>query len=141
MRNAIISIKSIQTSGEETDTTEIITEGQYVIVSFDGSLLIRYNETEATGYDGSTTTVNVIDGKWLKMIRTGSSEAELLVELDKKNYCHYNTPFGSLTMGVSAEKVEASYSDEGAHVLAEYIIDVNSLLVGKYSLKIDVRPV
>ena len=80
MRDAIISIKSIQTSGEETDTTEIITEGQYVIVSFDGSLLIRYNETEATGYDGSTTTVNVIDGKWLKMIRTGSSEAELLVE-------------------------------------------------------------
>ena len=84
MRDAIISIKSIQTSGEETDTTEIITEGQYVIVSFDGSLLIRYNETEATGYDGSTTTVNVIDGKWLKMIRTGNSEAELLVELDKK---------------------------------------------------------
>ena len=33
MRDAIISIKSIQTSGEETDTTEIITEGQYVIVS------------------------------------------------------------------------------------------------------------
>ena len=31
MRDAIISIKSIQTSGEETDTTEIITEGQYVL--------------------------------------------------------------------------------------------------------------
>ncbi len=138
MKKAMISIKSTQTAGEETDTTEIITQGRYS--TDNGSCVLSYEETEATGYDGSVTCVKVESGRWLKMLRTGSASAELFIELGRKNYCHYETPYGDMTMGVLAKKVDADVSEDGGHISAEYEIDVNSMLLGNFKLEIEVRP-
>lgn len=138
MKDALIKIRSIQINEEDKDETEIITEGRYELK---GSVCeLRYDETEATGYEGSVTSVKAEHGKWLRMIRAGAANAELFVEVGRKNYCHYATPYGDMVMGVLAKSVNADVNEDGGRINAEYIIDVNSILLGNFSIDIDIKP-
>ena len=74
------------------------------------------------------------------MIRAGAANAELFVEVGRKNYCHYATPYGDMVMGVLAKSVNADVNEDGGRINAEYIIDVNSILLGNFSIDIDIKP-
>lgn len=137
MKDVIISIKSIQRANGEEERTEVITEGGYSLT--DDGCEIVYNETDATGYEGSVTSVSVAAGKRLEIIRSGAVSSELLIETGRKNYCLYGTPYGDLTVGAQAKRIEARIDENGGHILAEYSMDINSLAMGDYILDIEVK--
>ena len=54
----IIEMKSVQSSDDDTDKMELITEGRF---AFEGlRYVIEYNDSEATGFEDSVTTIEVI---------------------------------------------------------------------------------
>ncbi len=137
MNNAILTIKSTQSDGKETNRTEVITEGKFV--KTDIGFEISYTETEATGYQGCNTTLTYSQGR-LQLIRMGSANSDLLIEAGKKNYCLYGTPYGDLTVGVLGKTVDALITDNGGRVNASYVLDINSAYVGDYEISLEIKP-
>lgn len=137
MNDVLITIKSTQRNGEISDVTEVITEGRYILTSTGCEMF--YTETEATGFEGSQTIVRVVPDKRLEMMRSGTANTELLIETGRKNYCRYGTPYGEVTVGAIAKKVDADLKENGCFVTAEYTMDINSELLGEYTLEISVK--
>ena len=135
--DAVIKIKSIQREGADQSETEVITAGSFRKIK--SGYELRYDETDATGYEGSKTVLKILDGSRIEMTRSGSVSSELYIERGKKNFCLYGTPFGEVTVGVQGKNVESRMTDAGGNVSASYVIDINSSLIGDYDLEIDVR--
>lgn len=133
----MITVKSLQRIDDEVNETEIITEGTLEATA-DGYEL-RYIESDTTGYEGANTLLKINQNKF-ELLRTGSVEGELIIELDKKNFCHYGTPYGELIVGVQAKYIKNNLSIFGGKAEAGYVMDMNSVLVGNYELTVEVKP-
>ncbi len=138
MKDVIISIKSIRRLDGNDDCTELITEGCYR--KTEEGCELSYAETDATGYEGSVTNVSVAAGKSLEIVRSGKFSSELIIETHRKNYSCYGTPFGDLTVGASAKKIEARLDENGGSIIAEYSMDINSQDMGDYFMQIAIKP-
>ena len=55
--NYLITIKGTMEQDGHSDSVELMTHGSFL--QRDGNFYIIYKETEATGYDGCTTTVKI----------------------------------------------------------------------------------
>lgn len=137
MRDAVITIRSIQREGMEENKTEVITAGSFQKIK--SGYELRYDETDATGYEGSKTILRILDGSRIELLRSGAVSSELYIERGRKNFSLYGTPFGEITVGVQGKSVESRMTDMGGNVSASYVIDINSSLIGDYDLEIDVR--
>ena len=73
--------------------------------------------------------------------RSGNVNAHMVFEEGKKHYTMYETPYGAISMGVSA--LEAAFREENGEitVVIRYIIDVDSSEISRNSFEINVREV
>lgn len=134
----IIRIKSRIEQDGDASNIELMTRGSFVRKG--GSFYITYAETETTGYEGCTTTVKVAeDESRVSMLRFGPAASQLLIERGRRHLCHYETGFGSMTMGVTADEIESHLNDKGGTVKFSYLLDAdNADMVSKSSLEISV---
>ena len=102
--NYLITIKGTMEQRGDTDTVELMTRGS--LVHKDGAYYIVYKETETTGYEGCTTTVKVAeDARKVSMLRFGKQSSQLIIEKGTRHLCHYETGYGSISLGVAAVEV------------------------------------
>ena len=111
-----------------------------------GSYYITYKETETTGYEGCTTTLKIAaDGSRVAMLRFGKgggAGTQLLIEKGKRNLCHYETGYGSMTLGVTADEIECGLTEKGGTAKFGYLLDANSAeLVSRNRLEVTVTHV
>lgn len=137
--NVKIALVSKQFDGSDSEQVELFTEGRLKIFN-DEKYELDYNETEATGFEGSVTKLVVSKGGKVEMLRSGSAVASLVVELGRKHHCHYGTPYGDFMVGVTAKEIRSSVSGEGGKLNFSYVIDVNSSYIGDFEIDIDVKP-
>lgn len=117
----LIQVKGTIDQDGETDTIELITRGNFVWRS--GKYFISYAETEATGYQGSTTTVRVEKDEKVSMLRHGASPSQLIIEKGKRHVCHYNTAYGTINLGVAADTIHNHLTDKGGEISFSYTLD------------------
>jgi uncharacterized beta-barrel protein YwiB (DUF1934 family) len=134
----LIRIKSSVEQGDAPETIELTTRGSFLRKN--GSFFITYKETETTGYDGSTTTLKVAeDASQVAMLRYGRANTQLLIEKGRRNVCHYETGYGSITLGVTADEILSELTEKGGRVRFSYMLDADSAeLVSKSSLDVSV---
>lgn len=109
---------------EGTDSVELMTRGSFVRRG--GSFFITYKESETTGYAGCTTTVKVaVDASKVTMLRFGPAASQLIIEKGTRHLCHYETGYGSMTLGVAADEIESWLTDEGGQVNFSYTLDAD----------------
>ena len=111
-----------------------------------GSYYITYKETETTGYEGCTTTLKIaVAGSRVVMLRFGKNGGvgtQLQIEKGKRNLCHYETGFGSMTLGVTADEIVNELTEKGGTVRFAYLLDANSAdLVSRNRLEVTVTHV
>lgn len=136
-KNVLITFKTKQEDGSSSDEIEIITDG--VFGKTDDGYIIKYDETEATGYDGCTTTLTVTGNEKVVMDRSGPAASQLVIDKAKKQFCQYKTPFGSLQMGVQTGDIRSSLTESGGDLYFKYVIDLESSLLANYEVNINVR--
>lgn len=141
----IIRIKSVieppDCDGSEKlpDHVELMTRGSYVQKG--ESYYITYKETETTGYEGCVTTLKLAaDGSRVAMLRFGQeNNSQLLIERGRRNLCHYETGYGSITMGVTADEIQCDLSEKGGTARFSYLLDADTAeLVSRNSLEVTV---
>ena len=140
----LITIKGTMEQRGDTDTVELMTRGS--LVHKDGAYYIVYKETETTGYEGCTTTLKIAaDGSRVAMLRFGKgggAGTQLLIEKGKRNLCHYETGYGSMTLGVTADEIECGLTEKGGTAKFGYLLDANSAeLVSRNRLEVTVTHV
>ena len=138
MDNANITLKMKQTADEETDTSELFTVGEYRL--HNGEYFIDYDESEATGYDGSHVQLRVND-KLVTMTRTGAAFSSLIFERGERHYCHYGTEYGDCMIGITTVGLDTNLDENGGRIFIKYTLDVNAglMLTNEITIKIRVK--
>ena len=134
-----IKMESTSMVDGDTDSIELMTEGylrQSVHEGIEG-WEISYDDTEATGFVGSTTIVSVFGDSYASMQRVGSAESLLIIE---RHHCHYSTDEGGMMIGIFTRDIDNTISKEGGHLYMHYVIDINSILISENEVYITVKP-
>ena len=120
--NYLITIKGTMEQDGERESVELMTRGKFVRRG--SSYFIAYEETEATGYAGCTTTVKATaDAREVVMTRFGKVPTQLVIEKGVRHICHYETGFGSVSLGVAADVIELDLTDAGGRLQFSYTLD------------------
>ena len=131
-------------TGEKEKCVELMTRGEFTLRG--SSYYITYKETETTGYEGCTTTLKIAaDGSRVAMLRfgkNGGAGTQLLIEKGRRNLCHYETGYGSLTLGVTADEILCDLTEKGGTVRFAYLLDADSAeMVSRNRLEVTVTHV
>lgn len=134
--NYIITIDNIQRHDSGEDRFTFSTVGDYFTEG--DTRVIAYQDSAATGFEGSETTLHVSPGM-VTMIRTGEYASSLILEKGKRHTCHYGTPIGDLPLGIYTSRLNNELTDSGGTLDFSYSLDLNANLFASTDLKITVR--
>ena len=137
MKDVIISIVGTQTTqGDDADTIELVTDGQYY--HSPERTVLTYQESELTGLEG-TRTYFTIGPRDVVMSREGKMSTRMVFEEGKKHMFLYETPFGAATMGVNTHRVSHHMGEHGGEMEIDYVVDFDHTVVGRNNFKIRVQ--
>ena len=136
-KDVIISIKGIQQyENAEPDLTELVTEGR--LEREGSSYTLSYQESELTGLEGTLTTFQ-IEPERITLMRVGEYNAQMVFQKGRRHMSLYNTPYGSMTIGVNTQRLLADLTDQGGAIEIDYAIEIDHTVAGRNMFQIRVR--
>ena len=135
--NVMIAMTSVQIVNDDRTETELVTEGTYRMEG--DTAYISYADSEATGFDGSVTEVEVHGERLASIRRSGTATSNLVIETNKKHYCHYAMPFGEMVIGVYTHGIRNGLTPEGGELFMRYTIDMNGSYLSVNEIRLSVR--
>lgn len=138
-KDVLISIRGIQKVDAEQDTTELFTRGNYYRKN--DHYYITYEESEATGFQGSRTTLKVEGERRVTLIRSGQVRSHLVVESGERNIGMYGTEAGDMVIGINTHQIRSGLTDSGGDLYFSYSLDINSSLISENEIFVSVREV
>lgn len=127
--NVVISIRGQQLFDEgEPDVMELITQGTLELVE-DGYNL-TYEETELTGLEGTVTTF-VVRPNQVSLTRQGKVNSIMVFEEGQVHFSMYETPYGSVPMGVNTRRVTCQRNAAGGYIEIDYSIELDRSITGQ----------
>lgn len=136
-KDVLVAIAGLQYELESEEPIEVITAGQYFCK----------NEKHYVLYDEILDERNEVCKNKIKIgtdmveiLKSGASNVHMVFELGKKNLTYYNTPFGSLLIGIDTTKIVCSESEEAIELNIEYGLEVNYSHVSDCSITVKVTP-
>jgi len=121
-KKVILSIRGTQKGSDGEDhQIELITEGKFY--EKDGVYFLEYEETELSGMAG-TKTIIVVEMNRVSLVRQGTHHSHFVFEKGKKFINSYDTPFGSMEMGVYSTHVHSSFDENGGELDLQYQLDI-----------------
>jgi uncharacterized beta-barrel protein YwiB (DUF1934 family) len=123
-KDVLIHVRGLQMmeTDDAQEPIEIVVPGQYYFRN--GSHYLRYEEMLD---DTAETTVNYIkmSPNGVEIRKQGQVNVHMVFEEGKKNKTFYNTPYGTLQMGISATGLELKESEDGIQMKVDYALDMN----------------
>lgn len=136
--NYTISILGSQrSSDDEEEKFELITEGSFT--QSDGAMSFCYRDSDVTGFDGAKTTF-IVEPERITLTRDTWYGGDMVFDEREKHHFLYQTPYGSLAMGIKTEFVSRDLTDSGGNLQIDYAIDVDNVVVSRNSFKINIKP-
>ncbi|MBR2176646.1 MAG: DUF1934 domain-containing protein [Clostridia bacterium] len=136
--NYILSVCGRQYTDGSSDKVELQTSASYVMRN--GSRYITYKEYDPQQPDKHyRTTVKIDPNNIVTVIKGGTENHHLILEKGKRHKCEYNTPYGSITMGIYTDSVSISLDDSGGELTVKYSIDIESELASSNELTLSIK--
>ena len=136
MRDVLITIKSFQSLSGQKEGTELITAGKYGVD--EEGIHLSYEESALTGLQG-TETAFLVKPDEVVMSRRGTVTSQMIFHKGQKHHFAYETPYGTLTMGLDTHKVCHALDESGGDMEIEYDLDFDRAVVSRNRFKINVR--
>lgn len=123
-KDILLSIRGLQiTEDIQKDTVEVITPGEYYFRN--GKHFFLYEEAEEGKQEITKNIIKVTDD-YMEVTKKGAVNVHMVFEKNKKNVTYYNTPFGSLLIGIDAYRVDVTQTPEEIEAYVEYALEVNN---------------
>lgn len=135
-KNILLTIKDAHIVDETRESYEMTTRG--VFHGNEDDYKIEYDEQ----YDelrGCHTVLSVKNKNCVSIVRTGSYSSEMMIERGKRHNCNYITPFGSMLIGIDAQKVYSTVKDGKGVLDLRYTIDFYGDVASQNELKIKIE--
>ena len=137
MKKVLISIKGLPVfSANEDDAFELMTDGEYG--KKDGIATFSYVESALTGQDGLLTTFDVEQDR-VVLRRGDGMSGDMIFSENQKHHFLYDTPFGSVMLGIDTHSITTNMSDDGGNLEIRYDIEVDNVSVSQNLFKINIR--
>ena len=123
---------------EEPERSELLTYGKFYKEA--DSYILEYDELDDYKNYYCTTRIELKEENKYKVtvIKEGKISTILPIEVGKSANCLYNTPYGSLDIGIWGEFVLASICEDGGTIEFKYQLDINSMATSKNHIKITI---
>lgn len=105
-----------------------------------GKYIIEYDEQDGD-FSGCKTRVHVTEPDCVTVCRTGVTTTELTMEKNVRHVCQYDTPYGTMMLGIYATDVHSDMSTFGGTLSLSYEIDGNGELISQNQLQIIVKEI
>ena len=133
-----LSVCGKQTVEGNTEKIELETSASYVIRG--DSRYISYKEYDPSAPEKHyRTTVKVTPDNTVTVMKGGAENHHLILEEGQRHKCEYNTPFGSMTLGIYTESSQITLDDKGGEVFVRYTIDIESELASTNELTLKIK--
>ncbi|MBS5931364.1 MAG: DUF1934 domain-containing protein [Clostridiales bacterium] len=136
-KDVLVAIAGLQYELESEEPIEVITAGQYFCKNEKHYVL--YDEILDERNEVCKNRIK-IGTDMIEILKSGASNVHMVFELGKKNLTYYNTPFGSLLIGIDTTKIVCSESEEAIELNIEYGLEVNYSHVSDCSITVKVTP-
>lgn len=132
----MIHIKGTQTVDGDSEVVEMTTAG--TMEQIDDGWKLCYNETEATGLQGTVTNL-IATSERVSLERTGAHPSMLILEKGRRHHCTYNTPYGALDLGTYASTVDNMLHAGGGKLNFSYTLGFNGSVSSEHTINITIR--
>ena len=131
-KEVLINISGLQME----NPIEMVTTGAYYLKN--GKHYILYDELS----EDNEITKNVlkIGPNSVERTRKGPQGSHMIFEEGKENLSYYDTPFGSLLLGVNTSNIDWMEEEEQMRLQVDYDLSVNSDHVSKCKIDVNIRP-
>lgn len=136
MKDVTIAIKGMQEVDGEENVIEMITDGTLSMT--DGECLLEYDEKDEDN-QVTHTQVSVENADVVTIQRDGPQGNRMTIQRGQRHLCHYDTPFGSLLIGVFGEHVTADLGEGGGEIRLRYTIDINAAMQSRNEVQISIK--
>lgn len=115
-------IRGVQSIDGEDDTIELTVPGTYT--KRNGHIILKYREFVGNDTDEYTDTTIDVDGtRSVTVTKKGIDSSLMILEKNKRHQCQYNTPMGTIIMGVDTVTLINRLTDEGGVLKIKYQVD------------------
>lgn len=136
--NYLISILGKQYVDGEKGEIQLTTLGSYVTKG--QNRYIMYKEYDEDNPHSKVTSILKIEGdKKVTLMRNGDQNSRLILEKGQRHLCHYDTGYGSMMVGVFANRINTALSDSGGELEVSYSLDINAGLTSMNEIFINIK--
>ena len=135
-KEVLVSVSGLQFAVNSDEVIEVITGGQYF--NRGGKQYILYDEM-IEEYEGvSKNTIKFMNGI-VDITKKGFTNVHMVFEKDKQNMTCYETPFGSLMVGINAKSIQLLEKENDISLDLEYSLEVNCEHLADCTIKMEIQ--
>ena len=134
--NFDVYIKGRQIYDTEKSEIDLNTTGNYVQ---EGNIkYVYYHEYEEENPSQMHTAILKVEPKRVTITHEDSA-SRLILEKGKRHLCHYDTGYGTMTMGIFTTDIVMDFNDCGGKMTLNYTLDIDSNLSSTNEVSIEVK--
>ena len=137
-KDVLISISGLQFEDEDNEPIEVVTSGNYYFKN--NKHYIIYDEYIDDAELEVTKNMMIISKDKISLSKSGPASVNMLFEPGRDTETYYNTPFGSLVIGLSNSKINATHEDNLIDVNIQYDLSINYSHVSNCNICLKVTP-
>ena len=135
MEKILISIDGTQNFGKgDTNNVELTTTGELNVLP--DSYTLKYEESELTGMEGTTTEITVSNTGVVSLSRKGTVNSNLVFEECQRHLSYYDTKDGAFSIGVFASYVDTVLEQNYGEIRITYAMDVDDKPIGENEIRV-----
>ena len=139
--NSVLTFKSTAKYAEthEEDTIEFLTNANLTKKNNKYYVIFNYPEEYVTA--NQTKATLKIENDKVTLLKYGVHCTQFIFEQGQQHNGHYETDFGSLSVGIFADNVSVDIDDNGGDINLDYRIYFNDLVTHRTNLSINLKKI
>lgn len=138
--NSVLTFKSkaFYTESNEEDTIEFLTNANLTKKNDKYYIMFNYPEN----FDPNTSKATLkIENEKVTLLKYGKNCTQFIFEQGEQHKGHYETDYGSLSVGIFSDSVKVDLNDDGGDINLDYTIYFNDLATHRTNLSINLKKI
>lgn len=138
-KEVLISITGLQTEIDKDEALEAVSPGEYYYRNGKHYVLYEELQPEENGIPGGITKNTLkFSGNKAELRKSGVNNVVMSFEAGKNTLTSYQTPVGSLMMGIDTKQMEVTEKEKEITIDIRYNLDINYSYVSECVIKIKI---
>lgn len=134
-KDVLVDVSGLQVEIDSEEPIQLMTTGSYYLKN--GKHYVLYDEMT----EDSQIVKNVLKftGQKVELTKKGDGNSYMMFEAGKENLSYYDTPFGSLLLGITTSKIDFTEEEDSLKLHIDYGLSINSDHVSDCVIDVSIR--